>query len=332
MRGDALKTWLYAAASVMGGAWMAPAFYNAGKALSESSSGKQLNGPLTWLAGVCRHAAFPDFFNLSLLATALLLFIPFAHWLRGNRLAEGRNVWSMRLPAGARSCSGGQPLRKNPRGPWQAASGFLLVVALFAVFATVLLFSIALDVKRPGEGFARIVVAQVALALLLAALHEILFRGVVLGIFLRTMRPSMAIAVSALFYTLVLFCIPPQGLDVADPEASGVGFELLGKIAAQVARPGILLGSVAPSLALGCVLAYARWHTASLWLPIGLHAGLLFVNGILPRLVTPIGDTGLNWSFANPSLDHGLVPLAAILAAGFLTARFIRPDADDRPA
>ncbi len=332
MRGDALKTWFYAAASVMGGAWMAPAFYNAGKALSESAAGKHLNGPLNWLAGVCGRAGFPDFFKLSLLATALLLFIPFAHWLRGNRLAEGRNVWSMRLPAGARSCSGGQPLLENPRGPWQAAAGFLLVVALFATIATVLFFSIVLDVKRPGEDFARLVVQQVALSLLLAALHEILFRGVVLGIFVRTMRPSIAIAMSALFYTLVLFCIPPQGLNVADPEASSVGFELLGKIAAQAATPGIMLGAIAPCLALGCVLAYARWRTASLWLPIGLHAGLLFVNAILPRLVTSPADPGLKWSFASPSLDHGLVPLAAILAAGFLTARFIRPDADDRPA
>lgn len=332
MRGDALKTWLYAAASVMGGAWLAPCFYNAGKALAEVSIDKQLNGPLKWLAGTCRAASFPDFFNVSLLTTALLLFIPFAHWLRGNRLAEGRNVWSMRLPAGARSCSGGQPLLKNPRGPWQAAGGFLLVVALFATIAAVLLFSIVLDVKRPGEDFARMAVLQVGLSLLFAALHEILFRGVVLGIFLRTMRPSIAIGMSALFYTLVLFCIPPHGLNVADPEAPGVGFELLGKIAAQVARPGIMLGSVAPCLALGCVLAYARWRTASLWLPIGLHAGLLFVNAILPRLVTPPADTGLKWSFATPSLEHGLVPLAAILAAGFLTARFIRPDADDRPA
>ena len=40
------KVWLYAAASVLRGAWISPLFYNAGKALAEVSQFKQINGPL----------------------------------------------------------------------------------------------------------------------------------------------------------------------------------------------------------------------------------------------------------------------------------------------
>ena len=36
-RGDVIKVWLYAAASVALGAWMSPLLYNAGKALAEVS-------------------------------------------------------------------------------------------------------------------------------------------------------------------------------------------------------------------------------------------------------------------------------------------------------
>ncbi len=72
--GDVLKLWLYAAASVLLGAWFAPLLYNAGKALAEVSSVKATNGPLQWLAGICRAAEFPAFFEASLLVAAAILF------------------------------------------------------------------------------------------------------------------------------------------------------------------------------------------------------------------------------------------------------------------
>src|SRR5512137_2881398 len=51
--GDVLKVWLYAAASVLLGAWISPVLYNAGKALAEVSVCKVTNGPLEWLAKLC---------------------------------------------------------------------------------------------------------------------------------------------------------------------------------------------------------------------------------------------------------------------------------------
>lgn len=327
MRGESptevLKVWLYAMASVLLGAWFAPLLYNAGKALAEVSSVKQTNGPLHWLAGICRSADFPKFFEASLLAAALLLFLPFIHWLRaGPRSVEGRHH-----PDRARGWNGGQRLLSNPRGPRQAATGFLLVTLLFFLLAGVLVLAGVLAWKNPGASVARIVLTGLATALGLAVLQEILFRGIALGIFLRSLRPLPALALSALLFAFVHFIIPPLGLNVTDPDASGVGFELLWKIAASLSDPRVVLGAFAPLLALGAVLACARWRTASLWLPVGLHAGWIFVNTILGSVTVASGQPGsLKWALAGASLQQGLVPLAGIIVAGILTNYLTRPD------
>ena len=152
---------------------------------------------------------------------------------------------------------------------------------LFLLIAGVLVLAGVLDWKNPGESLFKTLLLGGIVALVLAVFQEILFRGIALGIFLRAMRPATALGMSAVFFALVHFLNPPPGLNVVDPDAAGVGFELLRKIAAQFSEPRAVFGSLRPLLALGVVLAYARWRTASLWLPIGLHTGWIFVNGLL---------------------------------------------------
>ncbi len=74
--------------------------------------------------------------------------------------------------------------------------------------------------------------------------------------------------------------MPQPGLDVADPEAAGTGFEMLRLLAGRFADWRCVCGHFLPLLALGGVLAYARWRTASLWLPVGLHTGWLFARAM----------------------------------------------------
>ena len=314
---DVFKVWLYAAATVLLGAWTAPLLYNAGKALAEICATKQTNGPLEWLAGICQRTDFPGFFAAGLVISAVLLFLPFMQWLRGGRAAALGNPWSFRLPECARARAAGQQLVKNPLGLRQSVTGFLLVTALFLMIAGVMVLVGIFEWKYPAESVAKLVLRAFATALGLAVLQEILFRGVAMGIFLRAMRPAAALGMSALLFALVHFLNPPPILNVADPDAAGTGFELLRKIAAQFSEPRIVLGTFTPLLALGGVLAYARWRTASLCLPIGLHAGWIFTNMILGGV----------------PLKQGLAPLAGILIAGVLTHHLTRPaDDTDTPA
>lgn len=331
--GDVLKVWLYAAVAVLGGAWISPLFFNAGKALAEVAAAKETNGPLEWLADRCRVADFPDFLEVAVVVVGVVLFVPFMDFLRGGRGGEGGKVGWLRLPDGVRCGVSGQRLVKNPHGPLQAMAGFAGVGGLFLVLAGTLVLAGIFDLTNPGPPLFRILARVLTVAWLLAAVQEFLFRGIAMGVFLRAMRPAAALGLSALLFALVHLVHAPAGLNVADPEASGVGFELLRKIAGQFSEPRFVLGTLMPLLALGGVLAYARWKTASLWLPIGLHAGWIFINGFAAAVTVPaIHPDSQFWLLAGSSFQEGLVPLIGILIAGGLVIRLTTPaDVPDFP-
>ncbi len=326
---DVFKVWLYAAASVLLGAWAAPLLYNAGKAIAEICATKQTNSPLEWLAGICQRTNLPGFFQASLVIFAVILFLPFMQWLRGGRAVADGNPWSFRLPESARARTAGQRLTKNPHGLRQGVAGFLLVTALFLMLAGVMVLTGLFEWKSPAESLAKLVLRASAAALGLAVLQEVLFRGIAMGIFLRAMRPAAALGMSAVLFALVHALHPPPGVSVIDADASGTGFELLRNIMARFSHPRVFLGTLAPLLALGGVLAYARWRTASLCMPIGLHAGWIFTNMIVGGVTVAASRPGsIMWVISGASLTQGLVALAGILIVGAL-ANYLTTPADD---
>jgi membrane protease YdiL (CAAX protease family) len=325
---DVLKVWLYAAASVVLGAWLAPLLYNGGMALAEVSSSRQTNGFLEWLAGICRAAEFPGIFGFSLVLAAGILFLPAMGLLGGGRMEDRRVTRELRLPQGARAREAGQRLVRNPHGLRQGLVGFLLVTLLFLAIAGVLLLAGVLEWKSPGREAWGWLLRGLMIALAAAVIQEFLFRGIALGIFLRAMRPAAALGLSAVLFALVHFLNPPPGLDVADPEAAGVGFELLGKILAGFSEPRGVFGIFSPLLALGFVLAYARWRTASLCLPVGLHTGWIFVTGLLGKVTrSDASPDSFMWVISGMTSHQGLVPLAGIVVAGVL-ANFLTAEPD----
>lgn len=335
MRGEAssdvLKIWLYAAASAFLGAWSTPFFYNAGKALADVAATKETNGPLDALANICRDAAFPAFFTASLVIAAILLFFPFMSWLRTGRAGEdGEKAWKFRLPEGARGQMSGQRLRANPHGMRQLVLGFILAIILFFFIGGVLMLAGGFQWRAPQERWVAILLRATFVAFGLAVLQEVLFRGIAMGVFLRAMRPAMALGMSAVFFALVHFLHPPAGLNVPDPDASGTGFTMLKQLASQFGEPRAVFGAFAPMLALGGTLAYARWRTASLCLPIGLHAGWLFVNSILGSItISSSHPKSVMWVISGPSTGGGLVPLLGILITGFLANQWLTRGDDD---
>jgi membrane protease YdiL (CAAX protease family) len=290
-----------------------------------------MNGFLKWLAGLCREADFTRYYEAGILLVAVLLFFPWMEWIHARRgtAMPGVGPWRVRLPDGARMSSRGQPLMRNLRGLWDCCAGFMLVAGLLLSLGVALVPAGYFTMHNPGSGMAPLVMRTVMASLALAFVMEVFFRGIVMGIFLRAMRPATALGMSAAFFALVLSMIPPPGVNVADPDAGRTGFELLRLLSVRFADWRSVCGNFAPLLALGAVLAYARWRTASLWLPVGLHTGWLSAKGLLGSLST--ATAARDAALSGGLLQQGIVPLVAIVLAGLL-AHYITFSPEDEGA
>ncbi|BCU76257.1 CPBP family intramembrane glutamic endopeptidase [Luteolibacter sp. LG18] len=345
---DVVKILCYVAAVLLLAAVVSPMLFNAGKALHEVTDGKTTNGFVKWLADACGRSEFPRFFNRSVMLSALVLFFPLVRWLKiGRGPVRYRDTpWSFRLPESAVAANEGQPLKRNPRGWAHLALGFGLALGGLALLAWWLVQAGAFvmeDRAFSSKGVANlfppkplklgsVIPGALFSSLMIGAIEEIVFRGVLLGIFLRAMRPWAAIASLSFLFAFLHFLDPKTLGAVPDPESYTAGFWLLGRIFAQYADPLPLLSSFCTLFTLGAVVAHARVRTASLWLPIGLHAGWVFGVFVFKAITQPIpGLGGVSRFLIGGTLREGLLPLAIVALTGvvvhFLTRRHAGRDA-----
>lgn len=326
-----IKLWLYAAVSLAVGAWITPLLYNAGKALAEVSSRKTTNDALEWLAKRCEVAELPSFFGGAVLLVAAVLFFPWMEWIYTRSKTRGPSVgrWFLELPE-SETPAPEPDASRHFGGLRGACRGFAMVAGLVLVMSLVLVPSRDFVFRMPAEGLWRLCLRSFSGALLLALVMELFFRGIALGIFIRAMKPVAAVGMSAVFFACLLALNPPPGLNVADPDASGTGFELLGRILTNDAVGRNFVGTLISLLALGGVLGYARWRSAALWLPIGLHAGWVFGTHLSGRLIVSTSG-GRSFPIGTP-LQESIIPLIAILLAGvFVYRQFLPADAPTSP-
>jgi membrane protease YdiL (CAAX protease family) len=345
-RSDVLKVVLYVAATLVMGAAVAPWLYNCGMGIAEVTASKDTNGVLKWIGDAAMRSKdnFPRFFDRAVLLSALVLIGPLLAWLRLGRGGERYRdtPWSLRLPDSVVT-GRGQPLRKNPQGWAELVFGFALAGGLLLVSGWVLVnggFFMWRDAAESTRGapnpfvteidWSRILPKAGISAVVAAVVEDVLFWGVLLGIFLRAMRPALAIGGLSFLFAFVHFLEPPTGVRIHDPEALNAGFLLLAEILGRFADPLPFVSTFLVHFAIGCVLALARYRTASLWLPVGLHAGWVFsylsfkeathaVAGLPPFAGWLVGS----------SLKEGTLPLAVVIITGFMVALFTRSSLRD---
>ncbi len=332
----------YFVCTLLLGAAFAPWLYNFGMGIAEVTADKETNGVIEWLGRAAERSRdnFPRFFDRSVLLAALLLLGPVLFWLRlgrgGQRFRD--TPWSLHLPDSVVS-GRGQPLRKNPHGWAEAFFGLVLAGGLLMVSGWVLVkagFFVWRDAAESAHGVPNPVVVPidwlaavrkaVPSAVVVSAVEEILFRGVLLGVFLRAMRPAMAIALLSFLFAFVHFLEPPAGVSVPDPEAADAGFVLLGHIFSRFADPLSLANRFAVLFGVGVLLGVARYRTASLWLPIGLHAGWVLCLSVFKAATWPV--FGLpEWArwLVGGSLVEGSLPLVVVVITGVVVAMMTRP-------
>lgn len=259
---------------------------------------------LFWMA----HAWFPflakfdfeTFFHRALLIAAVVLLWPFLRVSHINGLPD-------------------LDLAPNLRPGRDLIAGVLIAIVPLLCCGTVLLALRFYSVRHviAVHALSKTVLAGIFVPLI----EEPLFRGLILGLLLRTGWPKLSILVTSAFFAAVHFFKSAEQAPVIVTWTSG--FQAIPDSFSRFAEPLSVLPAFATLFVIGWILADARVRTRSLWLSIGLHAGWILASGafnaaarrqidIFPWLghnwrvgIVPIGIGALTWLLMILWLKYG---------------------------
>lgn len=287
-------------ASLALAAVVSPWLYQAGKHLAATAAAGDLPALLEWLGAACGRAKFGRFFDRALLLSALCLM----PWL-------WRRVKALKAAAvGTRA----------PTRPRFSCGAVLLQIVVACVVSGGLLWLLGLllelsglyELKAGTPGAAKVVTKVVLPAVGASLLEEWLFRGVLLGLWLRFARPAVACIGTSLLFAFLHFLKPAGGTVIADPAHPLAGFDLLGKILLHFTDPRFFVTDFATLTAVGLILAWARIRTGALWFSIGLHAGWILAFKAFGMLYQKVPGHFLSPWGVGESLRSGVLPLVAL--------------------
>lgn len=268
----------------------------------------EADGVFGWLAGSCERAKFGRYFSRALMLGALLMLGPLL--LRIRHL--GKHGES-------------EPFRIRPLGwriGWVHGSvGFLTAAALLGVLGFALVSAGAFTTVDQAPSLSVFLKRALLPAVGASLIEEWLFRALLLGLWLRVAPPWQACAGTAAVYAFVHFLDPPRGVEMNDPRAIGAGFEMLGLILRNFLNPQFIAAEFLTLFTVGLALGWARLKTASLWLPIGMHAGWILSFKGFNLLHTPTPDHLLRPWFLGASLKDGLLPLVTLAITWLVLSR-----------
>lgn len=286
-------------ASILCAAVISPWVYQGGKALAAAAASQDLGAFLEWLGAACGRSKFGRFFSRSLSFSALVLLPVLFRRIRNMRKEDvaatiGKTAvdWKCGVAQLVTGCL--------------IAGGILwaLVMALHATGAYVT----NPHLPKLGKFLAAVLVPAIAAPLV----EETLFRGVLLGLWMKSARPLSACLASSLLFAFLHFLDPPSGFAITDPGAPTAGFQLLGSILFHFADPRFFVTDFATLFALGMVLAWARVRTGALWFSIGLHAGLVLAFKSCNLLYADVPAHPLRPWGVGENVRSGLLPMLTL--------------------
>ena len=286
---DAARLAAYFIAIVVGGALLAPILFWSAQALAA-------HGVLPFLV----KYDFDTFFHRAILVAAVLLLWPLLRVSNVGGLAD-------------------LGLAPNPHWARDVGCGVLLsVIPLF--FCGALLIGLHVYSFRHvfvWPRFGKVLLAAISVPFI----EETFFRGIVLGILIRTGRKLLSlVAVSAIFAAV-------HFLKGSEREPAIVtwtsGFQSIGDAFAGFGDPMMVLAAFATLFLIGCILADARMLTRSLWLAIGLHAGWIFASGMFSWLARR-QMVALPWLGKN--LLVGIIPLGLAAVTWIVMRQWLKHD------
>jgi membrane protease YdiL (CAAX protease family) len=232
---------------------------------------------------------FDRFFNRSLLLAALLLLLPMMRWTGLKRFTdfglESNRLWWRDLLA-----------------------GFALTAVFVGALGVCLIARGAYVLKQhlPLNVLPQLLVSSLAVAVV----EETFFRGAILGFLRRSMPTGVALLLTSLLFAIVHFLKPPDGIPTEVTWHSG--FDLLPTLLFRFVDPVLVLSAGVTLFVLGLLLGFCVTRTSSLWLPIGLHAGLVFSKMGFNKLTKRSVDL-LPWFGSDLTVGIGAILLLCFL-------------------
>jgi membrane protease YdiL (CAAX protease family) len=302
---------LWVASALVMAALLTPWVFQGGKWLAAVAEVRELPALVESLAGSCGRAEIDRFYDRALLFSALVLLPILLRRIRRMRSAGEALV--------AQADFGWRAVLAQIAIGLVIAAGFLTLLGVLLDLAGA--YTLRESAPRVGKLLSKAVIPAVAAPLV----EEWLFRGLLLGLWLRFAKPAIAALGSSLVFAFLHFLKPPAGYEIAAPGDPLAGFELLGKILLHFTQPQFFVTQFATLCVVGLILAWARLRTGALWFSIGLHAGwvLAFKGFNLFYTATPSHPLRPWWIGDN--LKSGVLPLLALGLTALVCQRALRP-------
>lgn len=286
---DVTKLAGYFVATIVIGAILAPILFWSAQWLAA-------HGVLSFLA----RYNFETFFHRALLVAAVLLLWPLL------RLSHVRSLADLGLAP-------------NSRWGRDLVAGVVISV-IPLLFCGVLLVASHVYAFRHSIAwprFGKMLLASIAVPFI----EEAFFRGIALGVLLRTGWKYIAIfAVSAIFAAVHFLKAPERTSEVVTWTS---GFSSIAHAFNGIGDPMMVALALATLFLIGLILADARVLTRSLWLSIGLHAGWIFGSGAFTRLAR---QQTLAFPWIGKNMLVGIIPLGLAVLTWLIMRTWLKYD------
>jgi membrane protease YdiL (CAAX protease family) len=270
--------------------------------------GALLAPPLFWLGQLLiAHRILPSlarydfesYFDRAILLAALLLLWPL---FRSLRVRSWRDL----------------ALEKNRRAGADLGAGFA-IAAIPLLCCGAILIALPIYSLRPAFLWNKLPTVLVA-AIVVPIIEELLFRGFILGVLLRSYSRLSALLFTSALFAVVHFLKSPERVLPNEGINWLAGFDSFTHLFSQFSQPLLIVGGLLTLFVIGCILADARLLTRSLWLPIGLHSGWIFAAGIFSKAAHR-ESLALPW--LGKDLLVGIVPLSIALLSWALMRSWV---------
>jgi membrane protease YdiL (CAAX protease family) len=208
--------------------------------------------------------------------------------------------------------------KKTPRLWRELARGFALGTILVALAAWGSWISGAFQfLDQSASAWTREIFKALTTAIVVSVLEETLFRGAVYTALRRSWNDHAALWISSAIYGIVHFFARPDDPAVVHWYS---GFQTLGGMLRGFADPHLIFPGFLTITLLGIVLALAFKRTGALFLPMGMHASLIFCSKLFAFASDP-APAANRWFWGTEKITDGWFCFMLLLGAAIWYSR-----------